>query len=364
MQLPADLQGAIALVSEQRAGQVIPETARNVSNRYRDKHRRGTGSLVHADDDVTAYAATRMPATYAAIRSCMSRVAGLMPQWRPSSMLDAGAGPGTGLWAATEVWPSLAGCHLMECVEGMMRIGRELASHAASKAVRDARWRQVDLRTAWQAEPADLVTAAYVINEMGEAEGIRLAESLWKATKGVMILIEPGTPQGWMRILKIRDHLLNQGALMAAPCPHGLPCPVKAPDWCHFSERVNRSRLHRRLKEADLAYEDEKYSYAALSRLPVQVCEARVLRHPMVHSGYVRLSLCTHAGLAEETVTRSQKERYRLAHGIRTGDAWPSDNVCKAAGPSDITDQYAGPQDTENQYARSQDLANQNTHTD
>jgi ribosomal protein RSM22 (predicted rRNA methylase) len=325
MQLPSDLQSAITLVSGQRADRMIPDTARSISDRYRDKHRHGDELMVHADDDVTAYAATRMPATYAALRACMSRVAGLMPQWNPSTLLDAGAGPGTGLWAATEVWPSLAGCHLMERVEGMLRIGRELASHAASKAVRDARWQQVDLRTAWQAEPADLVTAAYVINELGEAEGIRLAESLWMATTGVLILIEPGTPQGWMRILKIRDHLLNQGAFMAAPCPHGLPCPVKTPDWCHFSERVNRSRLHRRLKEADLAYEDEKFSYAALSRLPVQACQARVLRHPMLHSGYVRLSLCTRTGLAEETVTRSRRERYRLARDIRTGDAWPSD---------------------------------------
>ena len=35
------------------------------------------------------------------------------------------------------------------------------------------------------------------------------------------------------------------GANILAPCPHARPCPLAAPDWCHFSARVARSRLHR-----------------------------------------------------------------------------------------------------------------------
>jgi ribosomal protein RSM22 (predicted rRNA methylase) len=323
MQLPSDLQEAITLVTEQRAGRLMPETARKLSDRYRDKRREGSEVMVDADAGVAAYVATRMPATYAALRSCMSRATGALPLWRPASMLDAGAGPGTALWAAAGTWPSLTGCRQIERVDGMGRIGRELALHAACQAVRDGCWVQADLRTAWPEEPADLVTAAYVINELGETEGLRLTERLWRLTKGALILVEPGTPAGWARILKLRDHLLSKGAAVAAPCPHGLPCPVKAPDWCHFTERVNRSRLHRRLKDADMAYEDEKFSYAVMSRLPVRQCDARILRHPLVHPGYLRLSLCTPSGLAEETVTRSRKESYRLARDAGTGDEWP-----------------------------------------
>ncbi len=325
MQLPSDLQQAVTNVSELWTDRMMPGTAREVSDRYRDKRRHGDDVMVHSDADVAAYAATRMPGTYAALRACMTHAHGVMPSWHPESMLDAGAGPGTGIWAATQVWPSLRNCCQLERVEGMIRIGRELGVHAEHPAVRNAVWQETDLRSDWQAEPADLVAASYVINELGEAEGLLLAERLWKMTKGVLILIEPGTPAGWTRILRLRDHLLSTGAEMVAPCPHSRPCPVEAPDWCHFSERVNRSRLHRRLKEAELAHEDEKFSYAAFSRLQVQPCDARIRRHPMIYSGYLRLSLCTGDGLREETVARSRKEAYRAARDARIGDAWPAD---------------------------------------
>lgn len=327
MQLPSDLQRAITIVAEQWTERIMPHTARNVSDRYRDKNRHGNDVMVHTDADVAAYAATRMPGTYAALRVCMDHVAGVLPLWRPESMMDAGAGPGTGMWAASEVWPSIGKFRLLERVQGMIRIGRELAGHADRSVIREASWQETDLRSVWQAEPADLVTASYVINELGETEGLLLAEHLWEMTRGVLILVEPGTPAGWMRILKIRTHLISLGAEIAAPCPHSRPCPVEAPDWCHFTERVNRSKLHRRLKEADLAHEDEKFSYVALTRMAVQPCKARIRRHPMLHSGYLRLSLCTPDGLRDETVTRSQKESYRYARNAAIGDEWPSGMV-------------------------------------
>ncbi|HKX33439.1 MAG TPA: small ribosomal subunit Rsm22 family protein, partial [Blastocatellia bacterium] len=99
-------------------------------------------------------------------------------------------------------------------------------------------------------------------------------------------------------------------------------CPMPADDWCHFSRRVERSSLHRRLKGAELGYEDEKFSYVAVTREPLPPAAARVLRHPLRHPGVVKLRLCAADGLTALTVSRKGKEAWRQARKIDWGDAW------------------------------------------
>ncbi|TGU34238.1 methyltransferase type 11, partial [bacterium M00.F.Ca.ET.152.01.1.1] len=90
------------------------------------------------------------------------------------------------------------------------------------------------------------------------------------------------------------------GAHVSAPCPHDAPCPLKPPDWCHFSRRVARSRLHRLAKEADVPWEDEKYIYLAASRHQAAVRAARVIAPPKGGSGKAVLKLCRPTGSAGE----------------------------------------------------------------
>jgi len=102
---------------------------------------------------------------------------------------------------------------------------------------------------------------------------------------------------------------------------------VQAPDWCHFSERVNRLRIHRQLKDGQLPYEDEKFTWLAFSRERMTPAKARVLRHPEIHSGWIRLSLCAREGLASRTVTRRDGGAWRAARNITMGDAWADDST-------------------------------------
>ena len=92
-------------------------------------------------------------------------------------------------------------------------------------------------------------------------------------------------------------------------------------DWCHFAQRITRTRLQRSVKGAELAYEDEKLSYCALSKQNGSAITARVLRHPQKRSGHIHLELCTPAGLQRITATRSQRAAYREAHDIQWGQA-------------------------------------------
>ena len=93
-------------------------------------------------------------------------------------------------------------------------------------------------------------------------------------------------------------------------------------DWCHFSARLERTSVHRRLKDASLGYEDEKFSYLIFSKSPVVAAEDRIIRHPRIHGGHVQLELCSPNGLQRITVGKSKKEAYRRARKVGWGDAW------------------------------------------
>jgi ribosomal protein RSM22 (predicted rRNA methylase) len=146
---------------------------------------------------------------------------------------------------------------------------------------------------------------------------------LWERAEAAMVLIEPGTPQGWARIRAAREQLRSLGARIVAPCPHQEACPMPADDWCHFAQRIGRSREHRAAKGGALGYEDEKYSYVAVARAPGAPIAARVLRHPLQRPGRVELALCATSGLRSATVTRTSGQMWRLARDLRWGDALP-----------------------------------------
>src|SRR5262249_22582831 len=138
-----------------------------------------------------------------------------------------------------------------------------------------------------------------------------------------LVVIEPGAPDGFARIRGIRAELLDLGARMVAPCPIETSCPIVHPDWCHFAARVERSSIHRRLKDAELGYEDEKFSYVALARsAPASIAESRVVRRPQHHPGLIEIALCTPGGLQRERVTKRDKPGFRRARHLSWGDEW------------------------------------------
>ena len=79
--------------------------------------------------------------------------------------------------------------------------------------------------------------------------------------------------------------------------------------------------MHRRVKGGELGYEDEKYSYVALTREPVERAAARIVRRPRHQAGLIVIDTCTAAGLTTERVTKRDKERFRKARQASWGDA-------------------------------------------
>ena len=105
---------------------------------------------------------------------------------------------------------------------------------------------------------------------------------MWEKTRDTLVVVEPGTPAGYARIIALRERLIAAGANVAAPCPHDGKCPLVSPDWCHFTQRLQRSRAHKQVKGAELPYEDEKFAYVALTRAPFAARPSRVLAQPAV----------------------------------------------------------------------------------
>ncbi|MGW8952789.1 small ribosomal subunit Rsm22 family protein [Streptomyces sp. NPDC055709] len=275
--------------------------------------------------DVAAYAAYRMPATFEAVRSALAALRAAAPSWAPATHTDIGGGTGAASWAVADAWPE--GGHrttVLDWAEPALALGRELAAGADSAALRGARWQRARIGDAMRLEPADLITVSYVLKELDEADRTAVVGQAAAAGQAVLI-VEPGTPDGYERIIAARDQLIGAGLRVAAPCPHSERCPiVPGTDWCHFAARVSRSSLHRRVKGGSLPYEDEKFSYVAATRFPVAPAPARVTRRPQIRKGQVLLELCaSDETLHRETISKRHGALYRAARDASWGDAWP-----------------------------------------
>jgi ribosomal protein RSM22 (predicted rRNA methylase) len=169
---------------------------------------------------------------------------------------------------------------------------------------------------------ADLVLASYVLAELPLEQMAQTVDRLWAATKQALVLIEPGTPQGFQRLHIIRDHMLKRGAHLVAPCTHAAACPMAGDDWCHFKVRLARSREHMHAKGAIVPFEDESFSYLVMAREKLPLRGARILAPPEVSKGGIALQLCDSRGLTTQTIARRDKGQYKIAKHKRWGETW------------------------------------------
>jgi ribosomal protein RSM22 (predicted rRNA methylase) len=241
-------------------------------------------------------------------------------------MLDVGAGPGTAAFAAVQAFETLDNIRLIDANAELRKLALTLMAEADSETLRqaaDARsYRHGNALTLLnETKPADLVVASYAAGEIAGGELPRFAQLLWAATAGALVVIVPGTPEGYRRVLRMRGELIAAGAHVAAPCPHERECPLRPPDWCHFAQRLPRSRDHLYIKGAEVPFEDEKFSYVVLSRDKPQLIDARILAPPKIAKSAITAKLCTDAGVVTDIGARRDSEAYRRRKSWRWGDS-------------------------------------------
>jgi ribosomal protein RSM22 (predicted rRNA methylase) len=313
--LPVELKAALEAKLQGLSRNDAAERATLISKTYRDG---GGSAAIRTEADALAYALARMPATYAAVTASLNALRKITPGFAPASLLDVGAGPGTATWAATEAFSSLKTFTLLDTNSAL----RALALDLGGVRLRDVTYQRGEARAALAAtDAADFVVASYMIGEISDAEQRALTELMWAKTRDTLLIVEPGTPAGYGRIIALREQLIASGAHVVAPCPHDGKCPLAAPDWCHFTQRLPRSRAHRQIKGAELPFEDERFIYVALTRAPVAQHPARVLAQPDITKVEVTAKLCTSDGLVIAKVPRRAKADYARARRWRWGDA-------------------------------------------
>lgn len=313
MEFPSELRFAIEQLAAGQDIKAMTASAEGISKRYRSES--GAGKhLVSTERDTLAYAAVRMPATFGAVSRALELALECFSE-EICSVLDVGAGTG----AASHAAELLTDCSSITCIEredSMISLGSKLMQ---ARGI-DAEWIKKDISVAEISEHADLVISSYCLNELSPSARKNTLQKLWKSTDKLLLIVEPGTPEGFSQLREARKLLIEGGGYVAAPCPSCGECKLPADDWCHFTARVARTRLHKQLKGGDVPYEDEKFCFLAVSRT---ACEGknRILRHPKIESGKITLRICSVQGISDKMVTK-KSSLFKAARKSDCGDSF------------------------------------------
>lgn len=323
MNLPQNLQKAIDKMAQHFSLNDLAKARQRLTERYRNRESDNI-SFMRENAERFAYVAARMPATYAVCRRVFKEIENLCPDSVIKSVLDLGSGPGTASWAASLAFENVESFCAVEQDSHLIELAKVLASHSENSALQRASWQNMCFDGSAFFEKHDLVVCSYSVGELPALQLLPFIEASWKATSQFLVIIEPGTPLGFSRISAIRNYLISLGANIIAPCTHTNACPLanKKGEWCHFSQRFERSFLHSYLKEGSIGFEDEKFSYVIFSKSKKDLPRARVLSDPSKRSGHVCLKLCVSDGEIQEIVSKKTKETYKIARKLSWGSVF------------------------------------------
>ena len=313
---PGELDLAIATWLQSQSGAELRDNAEKLTEAYRQ----GRSS---ARIDLAAYLTARMPATYAAVRRVLDEVVSVASDFMPRSLLDVGAGPGTASWAALARWPELKNITMVEADPRFADLAGELAKCSGLIALENSNISKSKM--AETSTKAELIIAAYVFAEIEERASGEAALKLWADCEHMLVIIEPGTPRGFARIRNARAALLAAGANVVGPCTHAGTCPMAGPhsgkDWCHFTQRLQRSREHMHAKAASLPFEDEPFSWVAVSRQRYDLAAGRIVGPPVTTKISTSAKLCSADGIIVQQIASRDKAAYKRAKKWAWGDA-------------------------------------------
>lgn len=315
MKIPDILENAI----EEKLNHVklteLKQYASQLSEKYMYQERTGD-TLLNTELEALAYSIMRMPATYGAVytalKHTLERIDGNI-----QSVVDIGAGTGTATWAISELLDT-KDIQCFEREQVMLELGRSFMSQ--NPKLKDISWKYMDIVEDDLNVKADLVVTSYMLNEIKPESRKDVINKLIKSSNHLILIIEPGTPEGFKNIKEVQKTAIENGLHIVAPCTFQGICPLPDEDWCHSIVRMERTKVHKLLKNADLPYEDEKFSYVAIAKEKCDNSGSRILRHPMIEKGKITLKICYNGRIEDMIVTKKDKELFKAVKKKKCGD--------------------------------------------
>ena len=311
---------------------------KDISERISDKYmneERSAKTLLSSKEDVVAYSLFRMPATYAAISKVFEYMNEIYDfKNELFSMVDIGSGTGSSQWASLDYF-DINDFYLLERDKNMIDLSKELFSiNVENDRFKNINFYQKDFLNLndeeYKSLNKDLCITSYMINEFTSDKKEDIINSLINLTGKVLVVIEPGTPEGFNNIKIVKKLAVEKGLKTIAPCVfYDGECNLPKDEWCKV--RVERSKIQKYIKSGSLGYEDEKFSYIVLVKEELynkikRNNKLRILRHPNISSGLVRLKVCDDTGkIFEDIITKKDKDLFKEIKKKRMGDSYEKD---------------------------------------
>lgn len=297
-----------------------------------------------------AYLQCRMPYTYQVTKRITNEIRLRMPDFKPTSVLDYGAGLGSSIWAAHDTYGSLTKLAAVEPNTIMRKLGKFLTNQLKTEIIWVESLTMIP-GTGIDRGKFDLIYLSYVLQELPTSKlRLMVLDTLWNrlSNDGVLVVIEPGSPKGFRFIHDLRKWVINKSradANIIAPCPHHLECPLasKSDTWCHFSQlsyKYDKDVFPKMRSEKNIF--NEKFCYLAIKKgkTPNIVYKSekeastneeksffwdRIVRPVIRQHKHKILDLCTKRGrLERRVISKSQGTigGYKTVKRLNWGDLW------------------------------------------
>ena len=241
------------------------------------------------------------------------------------SVVDFGGGPGTFLFAISK-FKTLSKYTNVERSDSFIGIMNVLVEEFLSSSTTNTHVDSIScnyLKPGSQDIPtSDLCVFSYTLCER-ENSPVCLSDLVEHSN--MVLIIEPGTPSGFKNIIQAKDKLIEKGFGTIAPCTvsNGF-CPLRnsESDWCHFVERVDRSRIQRHLKNGVLGYEYEKYSYLLMSKNSIHSDGKRIISRPNYTKHSISFDICSEKNSHIVITKKENKSEFKIVKKSIRGDLY------------------------------------------
>jgi ribosomal protein RSM22 (predicted rRNA methylase) len=233
-------------------GRVLAKQNELASFRERDRRRVVNGKLAARDEsiDPVFYAHEQMLANlkfrllpnYAVTKRVMEETKSLLgPSFVPKRVIDFGIGCGSASAAALDVFETIEWIHGIEPSHSMRECSEKLLEALGQHRETAPRVTYSDSLSPDTASSFDMGICAYTATEIAQWESSLAAAALLFEKlhpNGVLVFIEPGTPDGFNSLRAIRNMLLDccppedpdfeweDTCHVIAPCTHNGSCPM------------------------------------------------------------------------------------------------------------------------------------------